>query len=368
MDKKLDFLKKFKKDMEKVEGISSSSEPPRYWISTGNYVLNKIISDSFYNGVPQGRLLGLSGPSGSGKSFLIGNIIKNAQKEGAICLVIDSENALDDVYMNKIGVDTESDFYDYKSISTIPQLTQVVSSFIKEYKAQFGTDPDAPRVLIGMDSLDMLMTETEDEQYDKGIMKGDQGQRNKQFKKILRTFVQDIKGTNISMVITSQVYQNQDLLNGEGLWKISDAVKFALSQIVLLTKLKLKETGKSEVQGIRMKCQGYKTRFSKPDQTVTIEVPYETGMNPLSGLLEVAISMGIVEKAGSRYKLAGDDKTWYSKDIGDYADEILKQAESARDKLLKVSAMHEDDEEIGADEVETSTDTKQRRLKTHRGK
>jgi len=147
------------------------------------------------------------------------------------------------------------------------------------------------------------MTETEFGNFEKGIQKGDQGQRNKQLKALLRGIVQGIKRPNISIVVTCQVYENQDIMNGEGRWIVSGAVKFSLSQIVLLTKLKLKDTGSREVKGIKMKVEGFKTRFTKPYQVVTIEVPYDAGMDEYNGLLAVAVEMGIVDKRGSRYAL-----------------------------------------------------------------
>jgi recombination protein RecA len=326
----MDFLKGFKKDLESIDGVGTSSEPPRYWYSFGNFVLNKIMSGSFYKGVPQGRLTSLAGASGAGKSFLAANLVKAAQQSGAYCVVIDSEGALDDGFMNKIGVNTDED-YMYVSVSTVPQVTKVISSFLKGYKNAEGTGEDAQQVFILIDSLDMLMTETEQDHYNKGDQKGDQGQRNKQLKAMLRTFVQDIKKLNVAIVFTSQVYKNQDVMNGEGLWIVSDAVKYSTSQIVLLSKLKLKdENGKAgDFAGIRMKCEGYKTRFSQPFQKVTIEVPYETGMDPTSGLLEVALELGVIEKKGSRYSLKGSDDTWYSKDLNKYAEDILVKCEIA---------------------------------------
>ena len=352
----MDFLKDFEKTVSKLDGVGGSSAPPRYWFSTGNYVLNKIISGSFFKGIPQGRITGLAGPSGAGKSFVLANVVKNAQSESAFSLVIDSENALDDGFMTAVGVDVDT-AYVYKSVTTINQVSAIVSSFINGYKKEYGDDPKAPKVIIALDSLDMLLTETEQDQYQKGGMKGDQGQRNKQLKKLLRTFVQSIKGLNISMVVTSQVYKNQDVMNGEGVWIVSDAVKFSLSQIVLLTKLKLKDTGSRDVKGIRMKCEGYKTRFTKPYQTVTIEVPYESGMDPYSGLLEVAVEMGIVEKAGARYRLAGSDDSWYAKNIADIAETILVKAEANREKFLEVTDVIEEDDNQG----ETRAQTKGRR-------
>lgn len=329
------FLAAFQKDLEGVDGVGTSSQPPRYWYSFGNYVLNKIMSGSFFKGVPQGRITSIAGSSGAGKSFVAANLVKAAQDAGSMILIVDSENALDDEFMSKIGVDVEREDYFYASVTTIPQVTKVISSFLKNYKKEYGEAEDAPQAFILIDSLDMLLTETELEHYEKGNQKGDQGQRNKQLKQMLRTFVQDVKVLNVTLVFTSQVYKNQDVTNGEGLWIVSDAVKYSASQILLVSKLKLKED--SEVVGIRMKCEGYKTRFTQPFQTVTVEVPYTTGMDPTSGLKDVAVALGVLEKRGSRLAFVGSDETFYEKDMGKYVEDILVKCEAAgSDSRLKI--------------------------------
>ena len=350
----MDFLKGVTKDLEKAGIDVGASEPPRYWFSTGNHVLNKIISGSFLKGIPQGRITAFVGPSASGKSFLIGNVIREAQKEGAYILVLDSENALDDNFISAIGADPTSN-YTYVTVDTIPQVKKVISKFLIAYKDEYGDDPDAPKVLIALDSLDMLITETEEEHWKKGVTKGDQGQRNKQLKAMLRSLVQAVKRPNVSMVITDQVYRNQDVMNGEGVWMVKDAVKYSLSQIVMLGKLKLKDTGSRDVKGIRMKVEGYKTRFSKPYQTATIEVPYDTGMDPYNGLLDVAVEMGHVVKKGARYALVDDDKTWYGRDFGTYAPDVLVKCEADTESFLEVIV---DDSDL---ETTARTTSKQRR-------
>lgn len=352
----MDFLKKFNKEVESMEGVSTTSAPPRYWYSVGNYALNKIISGSFYRGIPQGRVTILAGPSASGKSFILANATREAQEAGAYCLIIDSENALDDEFMQKIGVNTEEN-YSYISVTTINQVVNAVSQFLKGFKDEYGTDPNAPQIFIGLDSLDMLMTATELEHYKKGDQKGDQGQKNKQLKAMLKTFVQDIKALNVTMVCTSQVYKNQDVMNGEGVWIVSDAVKYSASQIVLLTKLKLKDTGSSEVVGIRMKCESYKTRFTKPFQTVVIEVPYEEGMPPHNGLLEASIALGVVTKKGSRYSITGEDESWYAKNIEPMVPRIVELCEAAgADARLLIG-----DEEEGDAVTESKAELAERR-------
>lgn len=58
------FLKKHKEKVGNIEGVTTNSAPPSYWTTTGNYVVNKILSGSFNKGVGQGRVLGIVGPSG----------------------------------------------------------------------------------------------------------------------------------------------------------------------------------------------------------------------------------------------------------------------------------------------------------------
>ena len=286
-----DFLAGITKDLEKSGFIAGEAEPPRYWFSTGSYVMNKTLGGSFLRGIPQGRITAFVGPSMTGKSFLACNAMREAQKDGAIIVVLDSEHALDNDFVSAIGVNPDDPNYLYYEIDTIPQLKALVSKFTTGYKKEYGSDnAEAPKILFVVDSLDMLLTETEETNYGKGVSKGDQGQRNKQLKAVLREFVQAIKHHNISMIVTSGVYKNQDLLNGEGLFIVKDAIKYSLSHIGLLTKKKLKDkSDKSNVLGINLVVEGYKTRFTQPFQKVEIEVPYATGMDPFNGSNEIKL-------------------------------------------------------------------------------
>jgi recombination protein RecA len=304
------FLKDFNKTVSKMgEGVNTDTSPPDWWFGSGNYVLNKIIAGNFDRCIGQGRVTGLAGPSGAGKSFLLANIIKQAQKEGAYILLLDSEGAFDDDWATAIGIDVTSENYNCIQVCTIPQVVKIVSSFTKGYREDY-PDGKGPKVLIAVDSCDMLMTDSESEKYDKGNPNADQGQHPKQIKQMLKTFVNDIKSLYVSMIVTKQVYpaNHDQLLKGEGAWVVNDAIRYSLSQIMLITKLKLKSD--SGITGIRMKVEGFKTRFAKPFQQVTIEVPYDTGMNPYSGLLDVAVNMGIVTKRGAWNYIEGTDISW----------------------------------------------------------
>jgi len=356
------FLDDFKKKVDKMEGVSTHATPPAYWYSTGCYVLNKIISGSFYKGIGQGRLVALAGPPGAGKSYLLANLVKQAQKDGAIIVILDSENALDDNFMSAIGVNVgEENNYFYNGISTVSQVVEIVSEFLKVYKKEYGANnPEAPKVLIAIDSLDMLSTDSEVENFEKGIQKGDQGQKSKQLKTMLKTMVNGVKAHNISIVATTQVYKNQDIKNGDGVWIVNNAISFSFSQIVLLTKLKLKmDKSKADVDGIRMICDCLKTRHTKPFQKVIVSVPYDTGMDPYSGLVDTLVALGILVLKGSWYYIKGTETKFYAKDISKYAEELLVMAEKVDDVSIDTT-MDIVDDEIDMD-AETMSETKARR-------
>ena len=296
----LSFLKDFKKKMDKIESISTSFAPPAHWYSTGNYALNNIISGSFVKGIPQSRITTVCGASGTGKSFLASNILLHAQSEGAFALVLDSENALDEVFLSNIGVKTDEEHLQYVAVTTFSDVTRVISEFLTSYEKAYGRDnPESPKVVILLDSLDMLLTDSETNNFEAGIQKGDQGQRSKQAKHMLRTIVNRISRIPVSFVLTHQVYPNTDIMNGQGLWIINNAVRYSASQIMLITNGKLKEG--TDVIGIRMRVEAFKSRFSKLGSKVEIEVPYSKGMSPFSGFVELLEAKGVLGKEGFSY-------------------------------------------------------------------
>lgn len=312
----LSFLKDFRKSIAKIESVTTNFGPPSHWYTTGNYALNKILSGSFLKGIPQNRITVLSGPSGSGKSFLLCNALKSAQDANAFVLILDSETALDKKFMGAIGVKTDEEHLQYAGVSLFSDVTKVVSEFITEYEKAYGRDDmSKPKVVIALDSLDMLLTESENNNFEGGVQKGDQGQRSKQAKHMLRTIVNRISRIPATFLMTHQVYPNTDLMNGQGLWIVNNAVRYSASQIALITRSKLKEG--SEVIGINMKVEAYKSRFAKLGSKVEIEVPYTSGMNPFSGLVEILEEKGVLRKEGRSYvtTINGEDIKFQEKNL-----------------------------------------------------
>jgi RecA/RadA recombinase len=315
----LPFLDRFKKDIAKLDTVSVGIPETNYWLSTGNFALNRALSGDFKKGIPLAKITLFAGPSGSGKSFIAGNVTKQAQVQGYHVVYLDSEHAIDVDYLGKIGCSIDPEHLTYISVATIEDVNAILSEFFSSYKKQYGkNNQEAPKTLIVLDSLAMLSSTTEMENYEKaGIIKGDQGQLAKRRKAMLRLAVGQIGTLPISMVVTDHVYP-QDIMMGDGAWAITNSTKFSCSIIGIVTKLKLKDEG--EVVGVRMRFETYKSRFAKLGTKVELEVPYNKGMSPCTGLLELLEEMKVIAKGTQ----PGEKLNWVSEWTDEKTGEVKK--------------------------------------------
>ena len=326
-------VSKFRKTITKsIAGLSIGFNDPTDWVSTGNYALNYLISGDFNKGVPLGKVTVFAGESGAGKSyFCSGNIVKHAQEQGIFVVLIDSENALDESWLQALGVDTGEDKLLKLNMSMIDDVAKTVSTFMADYKAM--AEEDRPKVLFVIDSLGMLLTPTDVDQFDKGDMKGDMGRKPKQLTALVRNTVNMIGSHNVGLVCTNHTYASQDMFDPDDKISGGQGFIYASSIVVAMKKLKLKEDEAgnkiSEVRGIRAGCKVMKTRYSKPFEGVQVKIPYETGMNPYSGLVELFEKKGLLQKQGNRLKyvdLKGEEHIDYRKAwVGEKLDLIMSE-------------------------------------------
>ena len=299
-------VSKFRKDITKsIDGLSIGFHDPTDWVSTGSFALNYLISGDFYKGVPMGKVTVFAGESGAGKSyFASANIVRNAQEQGIFVVLVDTENALDESWLQALGVDTDESKLLKLSMSMIDDVAKTISSFMKDYREM--VEEDRPKVLFVIDSLGMLLTPTDVDQFDKGDMKGDMGRKPKALTALVRNTVNMIGSYNVGMVCTNHTYASQDMFDPDDKISGGQGFIYASSIVVAMRKLKLKEDSDgnktSEVHGIRSACKVMKTRYSKPFEGVQVKIPYETGMDPYSGLLEMFEKQGLLVKQGNRLK------------------------------------------------------------------
>ena len=316
-------LSKFRKTLTKsINGLGIGFNDPTDWVSTGNFALNYLISGDWNKGIPLGKVTVFAGESGAGKSYICsGNIVKHAQEQGIYVILIDSENALDEQWLKDLGVDTHEDKLLKLNMAMIDDVAKTIHEFMDEYKAM----TERPKVMFVIDSLGMLLTPTDINQFEAGDLKGDMGRKPKALTALVRNCVNMFGNYNVGMVCTNHTYASQDMFDPDDKISGGQGFVYASSIVVAMKKLKLKEDEDgnkvSEVNGIRASCKIMKTRYSKPFETLQIKIPYTTGMNPYSGLVEMFEKQGLLVQQGNRLKYVdpttGEEFLFYRKEWKD---------------------------------------------------
>ena len=334
-----------------ITGMSAGFNDPTDWISTGNYALNYLVSGDFNKGVPLGKVTVFAGESGSGKSyFCAGNIVKHAQQQGIFVVLVDSENALDEKWLHALDVDTSESKLLKLNMSMIDDVAKTVSTFMADYKTM--EEDERPKVLFVIDSLGMLLTPTDVDQFGKGDLKGDMGRKPKALTALVRNCVNMFGSHNVGLVATNHTYASQDMFDPDDKISGGQGFIYASSIVVAMKKLKLKEDEDgnkvSVVRGIRAACKVMKTRYAKPFEGVQVKIPYETGMNPYSGLVDLFEKQGLLVKDGNRLKYIdskGEEHKEYRKNWdGEMLDMVM--SDSQVEKTAEVNTKVEEPEEM----------------------
>jgi recombination protein RecA len=352
--KPIDFSK-FRRELTKsIEGLSIGFNDPTDWISTGNYALNYLVSGDFHRGIPLGKVTVFAGESGSGKSYICsGNLVRHAQAQGIFVVLVDSENALDETWLHALGVDTSEDRLLKLNMAMIDDVAKAISKFVADYREM--PEAERPRVLFVVDSLGMLLTPTDVNQFEAGDMKGDMGRKPKALTALVRNCVNMFGSLNIGMIATNHTYASQDMFDPDDKISGGQGFIYASSIVVAMRKLKLKEdedgNKTSDVLGIRSACKVMKTRYAKPFESVQIKIPYSTGMNPYSGLLDLFEKQGLLAKEGNKLSYTTLDgeiiklfrKGWESND-GGCLDTVMTEFTQHMNKLNTPTPVEEPQE------------------------
>jgi RecA/RadA recombinase len=353
-------ISKFRKSITKsIDGLGIGFNDPTDWISTGNYTLNYLLSGNFERGIPMGKVTVFAGESGAGKSFICsGNIVRHAQEQGIYVILIDTENALDEAWLHALGVDTTEDKLLKLNMAMIDDVAKVISDFVKEYRTL--PEEDRPKVLFVLDSLGMMLTPTDVNQFEAGEMKGDMGRKPKALTALVRNCVNMFGTLNLGLVCTNHTYASQDMFDPDDKISGGQGFIYASSIVVAMRKLKLKTDADGNktttVNGIRAACKIMKTRYAKPFESVQVEIPYETGMSPYSGLTDMLEAKNLLKKEGNSlvYTFADNTaikqfrKAWERNEDG-CLDKVMKELSSNVNLLSTESKVVEETEEETAE-------------------
>jgi RecA/RadA recombinase len=275
------------KEMSKISEYGdtldkSSISSIDHYIPTGNYMLNACLTASLFGGYPNNRAVALAGPSGTGKTFLTLNAVKQAQLMGYSIVYYDSENAVDRELVEKFGIDTSA--FRYEPCNTVQEFRMSVTNLTDTLLEQKKKGAELPKIMIVLDSAGNLATQKEIDDARSGSDKSDMT-RAKLLKSTFRILMTKLGICKIPFLFTNHTYMTQDLFAKE-IGGGGTGPEYAASIILFLAKAKLKEGGDGKEQtGIVVTAKPNKNRFAKP-RPIKFHISFNKGMNPYVGLEE----------------------------------------------------------------------------------
>jgi RecA/RadA recombinase len=266
----------------------------------------------------------LVGPSNSGKSLILAHLVKDALDQGYEVLLFDSERAVRKDYYRLIGCDPENIFR--IPVGSTLQFRNKAFQYIQEF---YSRATKGEKLFVGLDSLGNLASDKELVDTEKDKTASDQGSNAKFQNSGFRVISSLASEYNFPFVLTNHTYAPiGDLFAQRD--KISGGSKSVYnSQVILyLERLVNKEEvedamGKKtkEHVGIRIKATSIKNRAYPEEKSAYLNLRYDSGINPYSGLLEPAIRAGVLENKPRGFLVKATGKTVYEKNL--YTPEIF---------------------------------------------
>ncbi|NLV49226.1 MAG: recombinase RecA [Clostridiales bacterium] len=291
-------------------------------IPTGSLSLDLALG---IGGVPRGRIVEIYGPESSGKTTLALHILACAQREGGEGAFIDAEHALEPAYARALGVDIDNMLISQPD--TGEQALEITEALVRSGAVD----------VIVIDSVAALVprAEIEAEMGDSVV-----GQHARLMSQALRKLAGSISKTNCIVVFINQlrekigvVYGNPETTTG------GRALKFYASVRLDVRRVETIKSG-SETIGSRTRVKVTKNKCAPPFREAEFDIIYGEGISRTSELVDMGVSLDIIEKSGSWFTVNGmrvqgkDGVKEYLKANPAVADEIEEQIKQNSFKLL----------------------------------
>ena len=292
------------------------------WIDTGSYVLNAIVSGSIHGGIPKGRVTMMGGESMTGKTLFVLKILANAQKEGLIPVIFDTENAVDPEGAERIGLDISK--VKYVPCITIEQTRNALFKFLTAVKEK-GLEG---KFIIAIDSLGNLQSELEHSRMGKDSMSSDMGTKARAMKSLMQTCTNLGATTQTTILCTNHVYDDPTAMfpSIEKNMPGGKSIIYLPSVTIQLARKPMKSdggktmdaetaVGQKNYAGILIRALTRKNRFIKQYLQGEMFLSFQTGLDRYYGLLDLAVGVGAVIQTGSTYTLPDGKKLGYYKNF-----------------------------------------------------
>jgi recombination protein RecA len=281
-------------------------------ISTGSISLDLALG---IGGVPRGRVIEIYGPESSGKTTLALHIAAEAQAKGGMVAFIDAEHALDVAYARKLGVDVDS------LLVSQPDTGEQAL--------------DIAEILVRSGAIDALVIDSVAALVPRAEIEGDMGDHHvglqaRLMSQALRKLTASISKSLTSVIFINQIRMKIGVMFGNPETTTGgNALKFYATQRLDIRRIGAIKEG-DQVVGNRTRVKVVKNKIAPPFKEAEFDIMYGKGISKEGDILDLGVSLGIVEKSGAWYSF-GDER------IGQGRQNVKGFLEENRDIRDKIS-------------------------------